>query len=175
MKKALIPGSFDPITVGLAAIIRRAAKIFDKVYVAVMTNDMRKYVSDARVKSYMFDMTERYEMVRLACAEISNETGADIEVVCSDGMLVDLVDELLVDVIVKGVRNETDFLYEQKHALWNRAYNERAETLYMPSEPFLDNISSTYARELIASGQPTDGVLPGAVEEYLKKRQKQCL
>lgn len=155
MKTALIPGSFDPITLGHMDIIRRAANIFDKVYVAVMTNDMQKYVADAVAKQYMFSIKERSEMARLACADLSN-----VEVICSNGMLVDLVDELCADVIVKGVRNEADFLYEQKHAIWNREHNSRAETLYMPADPDLGSISSTYARQLIREDQSLEGVLP---------------
>ena len=70
--RALLPGSYDPITTGHMDIIRRAAALFDGVTVAVMTNDMRAYVADAKVKEYMFSMEERTEMARLACAELSN-------------------------------------------------------------------------------------------------------
>ncbi|MBQ9162339.1 MAG: pantetheine-phosphate adenylyltransferase [Clostridia bacterium] len=164
MRAALIPGSFDPITVGHLDVIRRAASIFDEVYVAVMTNDMTKYVSTATAKSYMFSMNERREMAVLACADIPN-----VRVVESDGMLIDLVDELGVCAVVKGVRNEGDFAYEQKHALWNRAHNPKAETLYLPADPTLDGISSTIARERIRNCGDLSGILPTAVIEYIEK------
>lgn len=164
MRAVLIPGSFDPITVGHLDVIRRAASIFDEVYVAVMTNDMTKYVATATAKSYMFDMAERRRMVQLACADIPN-----VRVIESDGMLVDLVDVLGVCAVIKGVRNEGDFVYEQKHALWNRAHNPKAETLYLPAAPSLDGISSTLARERIRNDGDLNGILPTAVIEYIEK------
>ena len=163
MRAALIPGSFDPITVGHLDVIRRAAAMFDVVYVAVMTNDMTKYDAGAKQKNYMFDMAQRKKMADLACADITNA-----RVVEWGGMLIDAVDEFGVVAVIKGVRNETDFAYEQKHALWNRAHNPRAETLYLPADPTLDFVSSTLVRERLTSGESLDGIIPAAVEEYIK-------
>ena len=146
-------------------VIRRAAALFDRVYVAVMTNDMRAYVADAKVKQYMFTMEERTEMARRACEEIAN-----VQVISSQAKLIDLVDELEADVIVKGVRNEADYAYEQKHALYNRAHNPRAETLYLPADPAFDHISSTLVRERIAAGEVLDDLVPSAVAAYIRKR-----
>jgi pantetheine-phosphate adenylyltransferase len=162
---ALLPGSYDPITNGHMDVIRRAATLFDRVIVAVMTNDMRAYVADAKVKQYMFTMEERTEMARLACAELSN-----VRVISSTARLIDLVDELEADVIVKGVRNEVDYAYEQHHALYNRAHNPRAETLYLPADPAFDHISSTLVRERIAAGERTEDILPPKVAAYIQKR-----
>ncbi|MBR2620879.1 MAG: pantetheine-phosphate adenylyltransferase [Clostridia bacterium] len=155
---ALLPGSYDPITVGHMDVIRRAAALFDRVYVAVMTNDMRAYVADAKVKQYMFSMEERTELARLACAEFSN-----VQVVSSSGRLIDLVDEVGADIIIKGVRNEADYAYEQQHALYNRAHNPRAETLYLPADPAYDHISSTLVRQCIEAGQSIEPLVPAAV------------
>lgn len=144
---ALIPGSFDPITVGHEDVITRAAQLFDRVIVAVMTNDMTKYVATAKQKSYLFSMVERYAMVQAACRHLDN-----VQVVCSDGMLIDLFDEVGATLIVKGIRNEQDYAYEQKHAEWNRAHNPRAQTVYLPADSRYDHISSTLVRERIAAG-----------------------
>jgi pantetheine-phosphate adenylyltransferase len=162
---ALLPGSYDPITNGHMDVIRRAATLFDRVIVAVMTNDMRAYVADAKVKQYMFTMEERTEMVRRACEGIAN-----VQVISSRAKLIDLVDELGADVIVKGVRNEVDYAYEQQHALYNRAHNPRAETLYLPADPAFDYISSTLVRERIAAGEGLDALVPSAVAAYIRKR-----
>ncbi len=167
MSHALIPGSFDPITVGHLDIIARAADRFDRITVAVMHNDMRKYVPDAAVKSYRFTADERREMAEAACAHLGNVT-----VILSDGMLVDLVDAIEADVIIKGVRSEQDFAYEQKHALWNRAHNPRAETLYMPADPGMDGISSTLVRERLAAGDPIGGLVPPPVEAYIREHTR---
>ena len=162
---ALLPGSYDPITVGHVDIIRRAASLFGRAYVAVMTNDMRAYVESAKVKEYMFSMGERTDMARLACEDLPNVT-----VISSTARLIDLVDELGVDVIIKGVRNETDYAYEQQHALYNRAHNPRAETLYLPADPKYDYISSTLVREKIEAGESTEDILPAKVAAYIQKR-----
>jgi pantetheine-phosphate adenylyltransferase len=163
MSSALIPGSFDPITVGHLDIITRAAARFDRVVVAVMNNDMRKYVADAAVKTYRFTAEERLEMAVAACAHLPNVT-----VITAEGMLIDLVDRLGTDFIVKGVRNAADFEYEQKHALYNRAHNPRAETLYMPADPAFDGISSTLARGLLEEGKSPEGILPPPVLEWIR-------
>ena len=164
---ALLPGSYDPITTGHMDVIRRASALFDRVFVAVMTNDMRAYVADAKVKQYMFSMEERTEMARLACADFDN-----VEVISSSGRLIDLVDEVGADVIIKGVRNEADYAYEQKHALYNRAHNPKAETLYLPADPAYDHISSTLVRERIEAGQSIDDIVPAAVAEYVRRMGK---
>ena len=159
---ALLPGSYDPITMGHMDVIRRACSLFDRVIVAVMTNDMRAYVADAKVKQYMFSMEERTEMARLACADFDN-----VQVISSGGRLIDLVDEVGADIIVKGVRNEADYAYEQKHALYNRAHNPRAETLYLPADPAYDHISSTLVRERIEAGESIEDIVPAAVAAYI--------
>ena len=96
---ALIPGSFDPITLGHVNIIERAANMCDKVYVAVMNNDSAKHSSVLSSKTYMFDMETRRELVCLSLSHIEN-----VEVISSSGMLIDLFDELSADVIIKGIR-----------------------------------------------------------------------
>ena len=158
MSTALIPGSYDPITLGHLDVITRAAARFDRVVVAVMTNDMRKYVQDALVKQYMFDRDERAAMAQAACAHLPN-----VEVISAGGMLIDLFDRVGADWIIKGVRSTADFEYEQKHALYNRAHNPRAETLYMPADPAFDGLSSTLVRERIHRGEELTGYLPEAV------------
>ena len=130
MSAVLIPGSFDPITLGHLDIITRAAARFDRVTVAVMNNDMQKYVQGAPVKQYMFSLTERKAMAEAACAHLPN-----VEVIAAGGMLVKLFDCVEADFIVKGVRNTADFEYEQKHALYNRSLDARAETLTCPLTP----------------------------------------
>lgn len=167
MSKVLIPGSFDPITLGHLDVIRRVAARFDWVYVAVMTNDMQRYVPGATGKTYMFTMEERRAMAALACSDLPN-----VEVVTSTGTLIALVDDLGVDWIIKGVRNEADFTYEQQHALFNRAHNPRAETLYLPADPSLDGISSTAVREKLRAGEDVTQCLSASVIEWMKENKK---
>ena len=156
--RVLIPGSFDPITVGHLDVITRAAAMFDRVYVAVMTNDMSRYAPGAVDKTYLFDREQRLQFAQVACAHLDN-----VEVLAADGMLIDLVDRLGVAAIVKGVRNAADFEYEQKHALWNRAHNPCAETLYLPADPAMSHVSSTCVREKLQVGESLAGLVPDGV------------
>lgn len=162
---ALLPGSYDPITLGHMDVIRRAAVLFEGVVVAVMTNDMKNYVATAKSKQYMFSMEERTALAAAACAELPN-----VRVISSTARLIDLVDELGADMIVKGIRNAADYEYEQHHALYNRAHNERAETLYLPADPQFDAISSTLVRERLAKGEGIEHLVPPAVAELIAKR-----
>ena len=99
---ALIPGSFDPITLGHVDVIERAAKKFDKVFVAVMNNDSAKHFKGLCSKTYMFDMQERTELVRLSVAHIEN-----VEVVSSAGLVASLFDELCADVHTTPPHSQT--------------------------------------------------------------------
>ena len=165
MRIALIPGSFDPITLGHVNIIERTARMFDKVYVAVMINDSAKYAEGLSSKTYMFDMEERLQMARLSLSHLDN-----VEAIARSGMLIDLCDELSVTAIVKGVRSEKDFEYEMIHAKWNRQHNERAETLLLPADERFGAVSSTVVRQAIEAGS-YDGlhsVVSESVIDWLK-------
>lgn len=164
---ALIPGSFDPITCGHVNVIERTARIFDKVYVAVMNNDSAKYDARLSSKTYMLDKSERLEAVKLAVAHIQRA-----EPIAYGGMLIDLFDELGADVIVRGIRTELDLEYELIHAKWNRQHNSRAETLFLPAADGLASVSSTYVRELIEENRfdELDGIVPEKVIKYLKTK-----
>ncbi len=167
MSKVLIPGSYDPITVGHLDIISRAAARFEQVTVAVMNNDMHKHVAGVTQKSYRFPLEERRRMVELACAHLPN-----VSVIAAGGLLIRLFDLVEADFIIKGVRSVADFEYEQKHALWNRAHDSRAETLYMPADPAFDGISSTLVRGRLARGESIASLVPPAVAEYILRQPK---
>ena len=163
---ALIPGSFDPITLGHVNIIERAAKMSDKVYVAVMNNDSAKHSAVLSSKTYMFDMETRERLVSLSLAHLEN-----VEVVSSSGMLIDLFDELSADVIIKGIRTPADLEYEMIHAKWNKEHNPRLETLFLPADELLVSVSSTRVRELLTQKKYDElsGILADSAIEYLKK------
>lgn len=162
---ALIPGSYDPITLGHVNIIERAAKIADRVYVAVMNNDSAKHSSVLSSKTYMFSMEERVELVKLSLSHIEN-----VEVVSSCGMLIDLFDELSADVIIKGIRTSADLEYEMIHAKWNKEHNPRLETLFLPADDSLASVSSTLVREYVKKGEfeLLEGIISPKAIEYLQ-------
>jgi pantetheine-phosphate adenylyltransferase len=134
MKKvAFIPGSFDPITLGHYDLIERASKMFEKVVVAVMINGEKKFA---------FTAEERYKFAVDGLKNLEN-----VEVIYSEGMVCEIAKELDA-VIIKGVRNTTDFDYEYNLSLINRSAGD-VETLLLPASPETAFISSTMVREFL--------------------------
>lgn len=156
MSHALIPGSFDPMTLGHLHIVKRALKEYDRVTVAVMVND---------AKTYAHTIEERTEMARLTVQGLSR-----VEVVADRGMLVDLFDRIGATAIVKGVRNEKDRVYEQEMAAYNLARNPRAVTVLYEADPAFGDLSSTAVRDLLKNGKRPEGLLAPAVLAYLTAR-----
>ena len=154
MSLAIVPGSFDPMTIGHVDIVERAAKIFDTVVVMVMINSQ---------KNYMFTTEQRYQLAKLSCDHIPN-----VKVLYSEGMLVDVVRELGANAIVKGVRTIKDFKYEQEMAYYNKSRNPEAETMYLPCNPDLKRISSTLVRKYITEGKPLENILMPTVIRKLQ-------
>ena len=154
MKIAVVPGSFDPMTLGHVNIIERAAMLFDKVFVAVMINDK---------KQYMFTREERTEIARLSCAHIPN-----VEVIFDDGMLADLALRLDACAIVKGIRDEKDYLYEFEMAQYNARKNPAAQTVFLPCDEGAREISSTVVRARLLEGFDIADVVLSDAMEYIK-------
>lgn len=164
MRIAIVPGSFDPMTVGHINIIERAASIFDKVYVAVMINPS---------KSYMFSESERTEIARLSCAHIDN-----VSVIFDDGMLADCAARLGACAIVKGIRDENDYRYEFEMAQFNIKLNPCAQTVFLPCQEGSREISSTAVRERITSGMDISSLVSESAAAYIaelvREREKQA-
>lgn len=134
---AVIPGSFDPMTKGHTDIVKRAAAMFDQVAVAVMVNP-------AKSSTQMFTYDERKRIAEASCKAVPN-----VKVIVSGGMLWELARDLGACAIVKGVRNTSDFEYEQEMAKFNHAHYPDAETVYLPAYDEFCNISSTAVREML--------------------------
>ena len=135
MSIAIVPGSFDPMTLGHVNLVERVAGMFDEVFVAVMINPQKKY---------RFTLEQKCELARISCCHISN-----VHVIADQGMLIDLVDKLNANAIVKGIRTLKDYRYEKTMAEWNLAHNPKAETLYLPSNSVFSRVSSTRVRQYI--------------------------
>ena len=157
MKIAIYPGSFDPITLGHLDIIRRAALCFDKVFVCVMDNCDKK--------SHMFPAEKRLEMLRRSVEELPN-----VEAELYRGLLADYAREKEAHVIVKGLRNATDFDLEYQMAAINRGIWSQLETVFLPASVEYQHFSSTMVREMIRYRQPLEKYVPRAVAEELKQK-----
>lgn len=153
MKTALIPGSFDPMTVGHLDIIERTSAVFDRVVVAVMINENKKYC---------FTMEERKKIAELSVAHLDNVT-----VVSYSGWLYELFDKISADAIVKGVRNEKDLAYENEMALFNISQNPKAHTLYLPASSELEEVSSTLFRSTEDRSYAVSKYIPDGAKEYV--------
>jgi pantetheine-phosphate adenylyltransferase len=155
--KALVPGSYDPVTLGHLDVIKRAAEKYDEVYSVVFINPDKKY---------MFSMEQRLKMLALATEDISNVT-----VDFSAGYVVDYMKEKSLDKIVKGYRSEKDLAYEKVQADYNFDHGG-FETELLLCAPGLEGVSSTLARERLISGDSLDEILPKKVAEYIKNEKK---
>ena len=152
---AVVPGSFDPITNGHIDVIRRATELYDKVFVAVMINDQKKY---------KFTLEEREAIARAALEGLER-----VEVISSRGWLWELAKDIGACAIVKGYRNESDLEYEQKMAEFNKEHNPDAETVLLKASDGLETLSSTVVRERMLNDEQIDGLLPEKAIEFIKK------
>lgn len=138
MTTALIPGSFDPITLGHLNIIRRASRIFDRVVVCVMKNS---------AKHYLFSTAERLALVQRVVDRLPN-----VEAVTTEGLLAEYAKRYENAVIVKGLRAVSDFDYEFQIALINKKMNPDLDTLFLTASEKYTFLSSTVVKEMAAYG-----------------------
>ncbi|GAA4129368.1 pantetheine-phosphate adenylyltransferase [Nocardioides fonticola] len=155
MRRAVCPGSFDPVTLGHLDVISRAARIFDEVVVAVGVN-----VS----KSRLFSPDERLEMLRRACADLPN-----VRIEGFTGLLTTFCAEHDVAAIVKGLRSGTDYEYELQMAQMN-AHLTGVETVFVPTSPQWSFVASSLVKEVAAFGGDVSALLPAFVHEQLMTR-----
>ena len=154
--KVILPGSYDPVTLGHLDIIKRAAEKYREVYAVVFINPAKKY---------MFSSDERLEMLRLATEEMDN-----VKVDFSDGYVIDYMREHGIGKIVKGYRNEKDLEYERGQAKWNLE-NGGFETELWKSREELSLVSSTEVRAILDSGTDPSSLLPKKVLEFIKNKK----
>ncbi len=155
---AIYPGSFDPITNGHLDIIKRAAKLTNKLYVAVLNNSNKKG---------FIPIDQRVELIKNAVNEIEN-----VEVIYFNGLLVELLKEIKIDCIIKGLRCALDYEYEAQMAHLNRDIYPNAETLFMMCSPRYSFLSSSAVREIYKFGGDIDKYVPKCVEEKIKKMEE---
>jgi len=151
---AICPGSFDPVTNGHLDLIERAAKIFDKLIVAVLRN---------QEKEPLFDVKERLEML----SEVTRPF-ANVEIESFAGLLMEYARQKQARVILRGIRAVSDYEYELQMALMNRKLEPQVETVFMlPGEAY-SYLSSRLVREVARLGGSLKGLVPAIVEERLR-------
>ncbi len=156
MARALVPGSFDPVTNGHLDIIARAAGMFETVLVAVAPNS---------AKTPLFTLEERVELLQAACAPWPN-----VSVDAFEGLLVEYAIRHQATVIVKGLRAVSDFEYELQMAMMNRRLNSAVETVFLMTEAEYSYLSSNIVKEIARLGGSVEGLVPSRVEERLRQK-----
>lgn len=161
MKRAVCPGTFDPMTMGHLDIIERAAGVFDEIVVAVA-------LSPDKGGGPLFTLEERVEMARVATAHIPN-----VSVRPFDSLLVDLARQLGAKIMVKGLRAVTDFEREFQMAQLNYRIASEIETMFIVSIPEYMYLSSSAVKEIARHGGSVEGLVPEQVNERLLERLRQ--
>jgi pantetheine-phosphate adenylyltransferase len=155
---AVFPGSFDPLTNGHVDIILRSARLFERIVVAVLVNQDKKA---------LFTPDERIGMIREVFREYSN-----VEADSFDGLLVEYARRRRASAIIRGIRAVSDYEYEFQMALMNRHLEPMLETVFMmPAEQYT-YLSSRLTKEVFSLGGNVSGLVPPAVEDWMKKKQK---
>jgi len=154
MKIAVYPGSFDPVTLGHIDVVERAAKIFDKVYMAVISNPD---------KTSYFPLNDRIEMLEGATKHLKN-----VQIESFNGLLVDYAKSKKAKSIIRGLRAVSDFDYEFQMALTNRKMCSEIETVFLMTDSKFAYLSSSLIRQLAMMGGPIKGMVPANVEKKLK-------
>ncbi|HDJ22917.1 MAG TPA: pantetheine-phosphate adenylyltransferase [Candidatus Aminicenantes bacterium] len=157
-KKAVYPGSFDPITNGHVDIIMRGLKIFEEILIAVLENPK---------KTPLFTTKERVDMIKEIFAAEKR-----VEVKSFHGLLVDFAHQNQARVVMRGLRAISDFEYEFQMALMNRKLNPEIETLFMMPNVKYSFLSSRLVKEVCMLGGCLTGLVPESVEKRLREKFK---
>lgn len=157
-KKAIYPGSFDPITNGHVDIIKRALQIFDKILIAVLENPQKKP---------LFTTKERMNMIKEIFANRK-----DVEVKAFHGLLVEFVKKNDAKIVIRGLRAISDFEYEFQMALMNRKLNPEIETFFMMPNVKYSFLSSNLVKEVFMLGGCLKDLVPKQVEKKLREKSK---
>ena len=155
-KVAIYPGSFDPITNGHLDVVRRAARLYDRVLIAV---------AEDTDKTSLFTLDERIALVRQTVRGLRN-----VSVEGFSGLLVKFARRKRAAVIVRGLRAVSDFEYELQLALFNREMDPKIETIFLTPKQDLAFVSSRMVKQIAMLGGQVNGFVPQAVKQALKRK-----
>ena len=160
MRRAIYPGSFDPVTNGHLDIIERGSKLFDEIIIAILVNPEKRA---------LFSIEERHEMIEAAASEVRTD-GCLLRVDSFQGLLVRYAVEQEADAIVRGIRAVSDYEYELQMALMNRRLEPRVETVFLTAAAAYSYISSRLVKEIYQLGGAIEGLVPASVEARMKAK-----
>ncbi|HEX8195420.1 MAG TPA: pantetheine-phosphate adenylyltransferase [Pyrinomonadaceae bacterium] len=162
MRRAIYPGSFDPVTNGHLDIIERGAKLFDEIIIAILNNPE---------KNPMFSVADRRKMLDEVLPEIKTD---DCRLIVEDfsGLLVEYARKREVQTIVRGIRAVSDYEYELQMALMNRRLEPAIQTVFLMAADKYSYVSSRLIKQVFTLGGTIDGLVPASVETRMRKKLK---
>jgi pantetheine-phosphate adenylyltransferase len=160
-RTALYAGSFDPVTNGHLDVVRHAARLCDRLVLAVGTHPG---------KTPLFSAEERIAMLEQSCGPLAREAGCQLACVIFDDLVVDLAKREGASLLIRGLRDATDFDYEMQMAGMNEAMAPDIQTVFLPASPAARPITATLVRQIAAMGGDVSLFVPAAVAASLKKK-----
>ncbi len=164
IRRAIYPGSFDPVTCGHLDIIERASRMFDEVVVAVLVNPN---------KVSLFSIAERVEILREVTALKAGKFSSRIVVDTFGGLLAEYAQQQQAQAVIRGIRAISDYDYEQQLALMNRRLAPTIETVFLLSAQEYSYLSSRLVKEVFTYGGNIDGLVPSLVVEKMRAKIQQ--
>jgi pantetheine-phosphate adenylyltransferase len=161
IRRAIYPGSFDPVTCGHLDIVERASRMFDEVVVAVLINPQ---------KTAMFSIEERVEILQAVMASKAAQLAAKVRVDTFGGLLAHYAEQQQAQAVVRGIRAISDYDYEQQLALMNRRLAPTVETVFLLSAQEFSYLSSRLVKEVFLYGGTIAGLVPPIVIERMQAK-----
>lgn len=163
MRRAIFPGSFDPLTNGHLDIITRSAPLFDEMIVAVLNNPD---------KQPMFSVEERCEIIREVLPSVDTND-CEMLVESFSGLTADFARRRQATAIVRGIRAVSDYEYELRMALMNRRLEPEIETVFLMADEEFSYVSSTLMKQVFELGGRVEGLIPQLVEDKMREKRSQ--
>jgi pantetheine-phosphate adenylyltransferase len=160
MRRAIYPGSFDPVTNGHLDIIERGCKLFDEIIIGILVNPE---------KHPLFTTQERHEMLTSVLRDI-NKGNCELRVDSFSGLLVNYAVAQQADAIVRGIRAISDYEYELQMALMNRRLEPSIETVFMMPAEIYSYVSSRLVKEVFQLGGAIEGLVPPLIEKKMREK-----
>lgn len=158
---ALFAGSFDPITLGHLDVVRNAVRLVDKLVLAIGVHPG---------KAPLFSAQDRQAMLEEICAPVAREAGCELVCITFAGLVIAAAREVRATVLIRGIRDATDFDYEMQMAGMNAAMAPQIQTVFLPASPTVRPITATLVRQIAGMGGDVSSFVPAAVAARLKQK-----